>query len=416
MHSSSSNIAYGPNSMWSGSNIGLTDSLIRNVTLNSNTENELFSVSNDVVTVNEELSMKASNFKITASTSSIASDSSNAISKSYLDTQLSNLSNTYETVEDHASDMALKANASDVYTKTQTDSLLSVKANSSDVYSKTQTDSLLAAKANSNDVYTKTETDNAIADAIDSIPGADLSNYYNKTQSDSRYFQLANIVKTTDSTSASDSNVYSAAKTTNLLATKASSNDVYTKTETDNTFLTQSNAASTYQPKLTDSYIKVLRHQRIGYFVTDTSSNYVFKESPTSICQIWLDYSNFTGPSRDDIFEIWIRGTLVVSSSTSSLPETFVGKGDGAAGMTSLIIEINGIGIPLNWAVRTFTGGVITIDINTTAKLLATDIILNGGTCCYGFIYYYSANYTKNQLTFTQQYDVYATHYRVVTL
>ena len=361
--------------------------------------------------------MKASNFKITASTSSIASDSLNAISKSYLDTQLSNLSNTYETVEDHASDMALKANASDVYTKTQTDSLLSVKANSNDVYSKTQTDNALAAKANSNDVYTKTETDNAIADAIDSIPGADLSNYYNKTQSDSRYFQLANIVKTTDSTSASDSNVYSAAKTTNLLATKANASNVYTKTETDNTFLTQSNAASTYQPKLTDSYIKVLRYERIGYIDNDVSSNPVFKEVTHPICQIWLDYSNFTGPSSNDIFEIWIRGTLAVSSSTASLPETFVGKGDGAAGMTSLVLEINGIGIPLNWAVRTFTGGVITIDINTTAKLLATDIISSsGGTSRYGFIYYYSANYTKYQLTFTQQYDVYATHYRVVTL
>ena len=386
--------------------------------------------------------MKASNFKITASTSSIASDSLNAISKSYLDTQLSNLSNTYETVEDHASDMALKANASDVYTKTQTDSLLSVKANSNDVYSKTETNSLLAAKAsasdvytktqtdaalaakaNSNNVYTKTETDNAIADAIDSIPGADLSNYYNKTQSDSRYFQLANIVKTTDSTSASDSNVYSAAKTTNLLATKANASDVYTKTETDNTFLTQSSAASTYQPKLTDSYIKVLRYERIGYIDNDVSSNPVFKEVTHPICQIWLDYSNFTGPSSNDIFEIWIRGTLAVSSSTASLPQTFVGKTAsvssttvGAAGMTSLILNMNGIGIPLNWAVRTFTGGVITIDINTTAKLLATDIIPNGGTSCTGFIYYYSANFTKYALTFTQQYDVYATHYRVVTV
>ena len=56
-----------------------------------------------------------------------------------------------------------KANASDVYTKTESDSKLDAKANASDVYTKTESDSKLNAKANVADVYSKTETDNKFA-------------------------------------------------------------------------------------------------------------------------------------------------------------------------------------------------------------------------------------------------------------
>jgi len=51
----------------------------------------------------------------------------------------------------------------DVYTKTESDSKLNVKANASDVYTKTESDSKLNAKANVADVYSKTETDNKFA-------------------------------------------------------------------------------------------------------------------------------------------------------------------------------------------------------------------------------------------------------------
>ena len=58
----------------------------------------------------------------------------------------------------------LKANASDVYSKTETDGLLNNKANTNDVYSKTKTDELLNNKANKSDVYTKSETDGLLND------------------------------------------------------------------------------------------------------------------------------------------------------------------------------------------------------------------------------------------------------------
>ena len=92
----------------------------------------------------------------------------------------------------------LKANASDVYSKTETDGLLNDKANSSDVYTKSETDGLLNNKANANNVYTKTEADGL------------LNNKANK------------------------SDVYTKAETDTSLNNKANSNDVYTKSETDN--------------------------------------------------------------------------------------------------------------------------------------------------------------------------------------
>ena len=48
----------------------------------------------------------------------------------------------------------IKANATDVYNKTQVDTSLNSKANSTDVYTKTQTDTLLISKANTIDVNT----------------------------------------------------------------------------------------------------------------------------------------------------------------------------------------------------------------------------------------------------------------------
>jgi hypothetical protein len=56
----------------------------------------------------------------------------------------------------------LKANSSDVYTKTQVDTSLGLKANSADVYTKTQVDTSLGLKANSDDVYTKTQVDTSL--------------------------------------------------------------------------------------------------------------------------------------------------------------------------------------------------------------------------------------------------------------
>ena len=111
----------------------------------------------------------------------------------------------------------LKANASDVYTKTETDGLLNDKANTNDVYSKTKTDELLNNKANKSDVYTKTETNGLLNDK------ANANNVYTKTEADELLNNKAN-----------KSDVYTKAETDTSLNNKANSNDVYTKSETDN--------------------------------------------------------------------------------------------------------------------------------------------------------------------------------------
>lgn len=70
-------------------------------------------------------------------------------------------------------EMANKADATSVYTKTETDGLLNAKANSADVYTKTEVDDIadgleeeIGKKANAADVYTKTEADEAIGKAV----------------------------------------------------------------------------------------------------------------------------------------------------------------------------------------------------------------------------------------------------------
>ena len=83
-------------------------------------------------------------------------------------------------VDANKAEIAKKANASDVYTKIESDSKLDAKANASDVYTKTESDSKLNAKANVADVYSKTETDNKFAlkadNSVVSAQAADISN------------------------------------------------------------------------------------------------------------------------------------------------------------------------------------------------------------------------------------------------
>ena len=73
-------------------------------------------------------------------------------------------------------DLSAKANASDVYSKQDTNNLLANKANSSDVYSKQDTNNLLANKANASDVYSKQDANNLLANK------ANASDVYSKNE------------------------------------------------------------------------------------------------------------------------------------------------------------------------------------------------------------------------------------------
>ena len=60
-------------------------------------------------------------------------------------------------------ELVKKANAADVYSKSEVDTKLDAKANADNVYSKTETDNKLADKANTADVYSKTDADTKFA-------------------------------------------------------------------------------------------------------------------------------------------------------------------------------------------------------------------------------------------------------------
>ena len=131
-----------------------------------------------------------------------------------------NIRGTLSNQTDLAEALAEKADASDVYTKTETDNLLAGKADTDDVYdktevyTKTETDDLLEDKADADDVYTKTEAD----DLLDLK--ADKADVYTQTELDGIFDGIDNA-----------------------LSAKADKTDVYTKTEADALLNAKANAA-----------------------------------------------------------------------------------------------------------------------------------------------------------------------------
>ena len=92
---------------------------------------------------------------------SIPTEVQDTYSREAIDGMVNDINDAIDDITgDITSLMQDKANASDVYTKTETDELLSDKVDTSDVYDKTETDTLLATKANVNNVYTKNEVYN----------------------------------------------------------------------------------------------------------------------------------------------------------------------------------------------------------------------------------------------------------------
>ena len=95
-----------------------------------------------------------------------------------------NAANVYTKTEVNT-ELGKKANSADVYTKEEANGLLEVKANSADVYTTTQTDNLLSAKANSADVYTDDEVDALLADKADkatTLEGYGITDAYKKAE------------------------------------------------------------------------------------------------------------------------------------------------------------------------------------------------------------------------------------------
>lgn len=124
--------------------------------------------------------------------------------------------------------LALKANTSDVYSKTDVDSLLGGKADSNNVYSKTDVNSLLAGKANKNGSVSEIFTTKTLN--LQREGGS--SSLYNYSVNDEDYISIY------DRTGGSLTYKFTANQGDNIaterqLAEKANSTDVYSKNDID---------------------------------------------------------------------------------------------------------------------------------------------------------------------------------------
>lgn len=250
MYSSSSNIAYGKNNMWSSSNIGMTEALIRN-TVGITNEAELFTVNadNTAIETANNIPIQATNFIITGTDEQIDASETNAVNKRYLKNKIDNLDNkfmtkaqadaiyetivdsedgftevrndialikqninnkldsstaasTYETIANHNSDLAGLANT--YVSITDFDSaiqeLQTDKVDVNNVYTKTQVDDSLSLKANSADVYDKTTSDNKYflqTNVIDTSGTASNNNVYSASAVDTKISNAMNNATTT---------------------------------------------------------------------------------------------------------------------------------------------------------------------------------------------------------------------------
>ena len=121
----------------------------------------------------------------------------------------------------------LKADKATTYTKTETNNLLDEKADASTTYSKTETDGLLSAKADASTTYTKSEVDTKVDEKADS------DEVYTKTETDTKLNSKAN-----------SADVYTKTQTDTKLNSKADSSSVYTKTQIDTKLNTKADSSS----------------------------------------------------------------------------------------------------------------------------------------------------------------------------
>lgn len=128
------------------------------------------------------------------------------------------------------------------YSKQETDNLLSTKAVKTEVYTKEATNDLLDTKANAADVYDKTAADALLATK------ADKATTYTKSEIDSTVSGLATASALVSGLAdkADKVNTYTKTEVNTALDLKADKTTTYTKTEVDNAVNVKANSADVY--------------------------------------------------------------------------------------------------------------------------------------------------------------------------
>ena len=180
------------------------------------------------------------------------------------------------------SNISLKANTADVYSKETVDSKLDLKANVTDMNSQLQT------KANSADVYNKTETDAKLDIKANSEDVYVKDDVYNKTELDSKVSTLNQAIVTVAT----------------AVDTKANAADVYTNSET---------------------YDRNTIHQLIDDAAPDPEVEYVTRYSPDAKWEMFWDTAGFVLGLADttlhciDIATGRVAGPYAVISSLKTI-------------------------------------------------------------------------------------------------
>lgn len=126
-------------------------------------------IDSKMVNVEKEIATKAEASVVANLSTTVA----NAATVDYVNNQFQNLygkqamDDIVAEVRKDTAMMAAKANAADVYTKTESDAALALKANVGDSYLKAEEDTKFLAKANVGDAYTKLEDDALLAKKAD---------------------------------------------------------------------------------------------------------------------------------------------------------------------------------------------------------------------------------------------------------
>lgn len=148
-----------------------------------------------------------------------------------------------------------KADADDVYTKTEVDDALADKADKDDTYTKQQVDSALASKADKSSVYTKQQTDNLLDGKQDTLTPGENIRIENNVISANVPVVDAYTKQQTDallSEKADKSSVYTKQQVDTALEQKANATDIPTKTsdlQNDSGFVTGQEVSQTYETK-----------------------------------------------------------------------------------------------------------------------------------------------------------------------
>ena len=172
--------------------------------------------------------------------------------------------------------IALKADQSTTYTKTEVNNLLANKAGTDNVYTKAEADALLADKADTATTYTKTQTDTLLDDK------ADVLTTYTKTEVNTLLDDKANQATT-----------YTKTEVDTLLDTKAGTDNVYTIAQTDALLDDKADKSTTYTKTEVDSFIQTLTDDK-----ADKATTYT-KTQVDDALALKVDTSDFTDYQSD---------------------------------------------------------------------------------------------------------------------